>query len=416
MNIPGTFFTIKLLLNDVLIEMQLLRRQQIVYQASIMEFSEVEYDLVDVLADENIFLPKNRLQLIMEKLEAEYLELKEKQHSILIKHQGSQLEKMKDLSGITNFEGKTQKILLMGGTQGSGRAGKTSIYEVIFKNKLPYETQGLERTGKVEEHEIEFPSLDSRRQGQKVKILDIGSSISEPDKEWFSNASVLIFVVDAFDVENYESISRQLHQSVKAMEKWGTRPDFLRHDQNNIFCFIHKIDRLPKLQEQYDHLVEFFKKDPDTGEYCFNITFFPTSIFDSSIYSAWTSVIETMMPKSKKLNRLATNLKEDLKLYAALIIERRTGLPICASKTLLDDAALVGNTNRLIITMEKVLPEYQLTGLQSFHINTATGILEIRIFAQYFILVMLYPNHVDLKLQSAKLLLREFIEIMEKEI
>ncbi|MHA1584576.1 MAG: hypothetical protein ACTSWL_04920, partial [Promethearchaeota archaeon] len=66
MNIPGTFFTIKLLLNDVLIEMQLLRRQQIVYQASIMEFSEVEYDLVDVLADENIFLPKNRLQLIME--------------------------------------------------------------------------------------------------------------------------------------------------------------------------------------------------------------------------------------------------------------------------------------------------------------------------------------------------------------
>jgi len=64
---------------------------------------------------------------------------------------------------------------------------------------------------------------------------------------------------------------------------------------------------------------------------------------------------------------LAQELKDELGLYAVLIIEKRTGLPICNSKTLLDDSALVGSTNRVLITIEKVLPEFQLANYVQYY-------------------------------------------------
>ena len=146
------------------------------------------------------------------------------------------------------------------------------------------------------------------------------------------------------------------------------------------------------------------------------INFFSTSIFDSSIYRAWTKVLELMMPKSSKLNQLSNQLREDLGLYAAFVIERRTGLPICASKTLLDDAALVGSTSRVMITIEKVLPEFQLSGVTKFIIHTGAGILEVRLFAQFFILVLLYPASVDLNSPQATKALEQFIDLMQTNI
>jgi len=99
------------------------------------------------------------------------------------------------------------------------------------------------------------------------------------------------------------------------------------------------------------------------------------------------------MPKSSKLNQLSNKLKEDLGLYATMIIEKRTGLPIASSKTLLDDNSLVGSTNRILILTEKVLPEYELSSLDTLKIETANGILEIRIFEEFYVLIMIYPPH-----------------------
>ncbi len=408
MKIPGSFFEVNLKQKQQLIELQVLKRGEVKYHATIMDFSEIEYDLKDVLEDYNIYLPKNRLDLVLQKLESEYLDLVSQIQSIQQKQKQNHRVTAQKLSIISDKKGKPHKILLTGGS------GKTSIYKVIFEGILPYETRLLEPTVEIEEHLIDFPSFGFRNSQEKLSLWDTGQV--ELEEEHYEDASILIFVIDAFDIERYDEIRAQLHRTARDMKQYGILPPQMHPDYTNLFCFIHKIDLFPDATEKFQHLVDFFKFNPETNRKTKNIKFIPTTIFDSSVFTAWTKVIETLMPKSSKLNELSNQFKEEMGLYASFIIERRTGLPICASKTLLEDSALVGNINRLMLTIEKVLPDYQLVNLQNFQIGTATGSLEIRIFDRFFILMMLYPTNVDMRTPTAERLIKEFILKMQQSI
>ncbi|WP_371802565.1 hypothetical protein [Candidatus Lokiarchaeum ossiferum] len=403
MKIPGSFFEVQLVLNGELIEFQILNRAVVEYQISVMDFEEIEFDLPEFLEENHVSLPKNRLENVLQQLEGVYLELQQQQEKI--RHQ-QMTQYQQSQQNIITYE--SQKVLLM------GSSGKSSIYQVIFESKSPYETFSLPPTKKVIKHNIEFAAMTSASRKQNLAILEAGSEFPAP--EHFDQASILLFIIDAFEVSNYENIRYQLHQAIKLLKYHGKRPAHLQDSQSNIFCFIHKMDLFPNSAEQFESLVKYFRYDPEADAVNLEINFFPTSIFDSSIYSAWAKVVEVMMPKSSKLNALSNQLKEALGLYATLIIEKRTGLPICASKTLLDDSVLVGSTNRVLIAIEKVLPEYELAGLKDFRINTATGVLEVKLFHQYYMLVLLYPPHINLNDVHSQKKLTEFIETMLNSI
>ncbi len=413
MKIPGSFFELDLEINNSnMIEFRITKNKEIKYRINPMDFSEIEYDLQSFLEDKGIFLPKNRFKLVLESLEVLYLDLIQNQ------------QKMKERGYIKPEEPEEpdpfsarpfapiQKVLLMGGE------GKTSIYQVIFEGKLPHETNTIKPTRGIEKHEISLPTLSNTGSSQQKLILwDFGSKkLTQSD---FKNGTLLLFVVDAYDVNNYEKIREKLHETISMMKMNGSRPKFLTRDQSNIFCFIHKMDRFTNAGDQYNSLVEYFRLNPKTKEKSYEIKFFATSIFDSSIYSAWAKVIEILMPKSSKLNALSNKLKEDLGLYAMMIIEKSTGLPICSSKTLLDDTSLIGSTNRILIITDKVLPEYELSSLDSLKIETANGILEIRIFEQhyFYVLIMIYPPHErKISTPEGERILQEFINTMRKSI
>lgn len=399
MKIEGTFLDVDLVLNQVVIELQISKRNVVQYNSAILEFSEVEYDLAAFLEESNLFLPKIRLQAVLQELELKFLELSE-----YIKNTNPS---MKTISDVAPVGAKIQKVLLTGGS------GKSSIYSVIFRGMLPYETSALPPTPLLEKHQFSLPALGTNQQNQ-ITIWETGAEV--PTQDVFSGTAVLIYVINAFDVGNYEKSRKQLHRSIMLQKKHGKRPDHLRSSQNNIFCLLHKMDLFPKANEQFTSLVKYFQENPETGEISNDITFFPTSIFDSSIYESWSRIIESLMPKSSKLNEFSNQLKKDLGLYAALIVERRTGLPICSSKTLLDDSSIVGNTNRLLITVEKVLPEFSLAKFQEMRVKTSSGCLEIIIFDLYFIVVLLYPDSVDLSTPQARHRIHQYIEAMKTSI
>ncbi|MBA7573958.1 hypothetical protein ES708_15759 [subsurface metagenome] len=411
MKIPGSFFEIDLIIsNDNLIEFRITKNKEIKYSVNPMDFSEIEYDLQAFLEDNNVFLPKNRFKLVLEKLEIHYLDLAQQQQKLKESQSTSPIISEEQELSFAQRILPTQKILLMGGE------GKSSIYQVIFEGKLPHETNTIKPTRGIEKHEISFPSLSSVGSAQqKLLLWDFGSKKQTSDD--FKNATLLLFVIDAFDVHNYELFREQLHETISMMKMHGSRPKFLARNQSNIFCFIHKMDRFTNAGDQYKSLVEYFRLNPKTKEKSYGIKFFATSIFDSSIYSAWAKIIEILMPKSSKLNELSNRLKEDLGLYATMIIEKRTGLPIASSKTLLDDNALVGSTNRILLITEKVLPEYELSTLDTLKIETANGILEIRIFEEFYVLIMIYPPH-ERKISTleGEIILQEFITDMRKNI
>jgi len=407
MKIPGSFFEVLLKLKDELIEFQVLKQGSIEYRAHIIDFSEIEADLADILEENDIFLPQNRLDRILRDLEAEYLEVQQKQRELQKQHLQKQKSFTQSYQALRS-PNEVVKILL------TGFSGKSSIYQIIFEGKLANEIQTTLPTRRIEKHILDFSFLAKQNRGQKLEIWESGSFF--PDDSFFQDATVLLFVIDSFDVDHYEEMRLDLHKSVKKMNEMGTNPQYLPKNRKTLFCLIHKMDRFQKILEKFRSLVNYFQIDPSTGKPNREIVFYPTSIFDSSLYKAWTQIIETLMPKSSKLDQLSNQLKEDLALYTVLIIEKRTGLPICSSKTLLDDATLVGTTNRIIITIEKILPDYKFTNLRELRIDTATGFVKVHIFNEYYILLMICPPNVNLDAPAAKRIIRNFIANMKNYI
>ncbi|MHA1520106.1 MAG: hypothetical protein ACTSRK_07975 [Promethearchaeota archaeon] len=407
MKIPGSFYEAVLILNDGLIEFQIKKQGTVEYRANVMDFSEVDFDLKDILEENQIFIPKNRFEMVLEELEALYLELQQEQQKL----QEINLQRQKSYTKSyqkMNVPMESVKILLLGGS------GKSSIYNMIFENKVASEILNMAPTRQVEKHQINYASVSKTNRGQELEVWESGSFF--PEDDFFQNGAMMIFIVDAFDVETYEQTRAQLHQAIAKMGELGHRPEFLPRNQPNLFCFIHKMDRFQKITEKYNSLTKYFRENPETGESERNLVFFPTSIFDSSIYRSWTKIVESLMPKSSKLNQLSNQLKDDLGLYTALIVEKRTGLPICSSKTLLDDATLVGTTNRILILIDKVLPDYTLTPMQELRIDTSTGFLKVKLFQKYYLMVLICPPNVDLDSPTSKKKISDFIDAMKNFI
>jgi GTPase SAR1 family protein len=426
LKIAGTFFEAKLVLDKSstsAVEFQILKDGQIQHRVNLNDFDTLRMELEDFFGQHKIVIPKPRLNKLVQDLEGKFMDLtqnQERNNSINIAKHKSSTQAYEE--SVKNRK-DTQKIIIMG----LENAGKTSIYQVIFEGKLPHETHTLAPTRGVERHNILFPEIDApkdviRPSGQRMAIWDLGgqkSFLARYDQEpelYFGEASCLLYILDAYNVDRFDEARKQLHTAIENFSKYGTHITKNVNLKGKVFCLVHKMDHFPNREEKFNSLVSFLRENPENRIMNFDITFLPTTIFDSSIYSAWTKVIQTIMPKSSKLNLYAQNLKDDLNLYACIIIEKRTGLPISASKTLLDDAALVGSSNRVLITLEKVLPEFQLAGIQEFTVKTSSGTLDVRIFDKYYLLVLLYPPSVDMNEPENKAKLSKFIRDMTKII
>jgi GTPase SAR1 family protein/predicted regulator of Ras-like GTPase activity (Roadblock/LC7/MglB family) len=419
MRIPGTFFDIELkLLNDDAnsIEFSLIKNNDVVFNQKIKSFNEIGSILTNTLERYGVALPKVRMDKILSDLEGEFYLLQDNQKKKKMQQIQRQQASTQALSSAVS-SGKAQKFLLMG----MSNVGKTSIFQVVFEGKLPHETKILMPTVGTERHEIVLSS--DQKSKTSLMIWDLGGQekfmgryFTEPELT-FGEASVLIFVIDAYNVDMYEESRRNLHKCVTLIKKHGTRPTNLPKNETNIFCLLHKMDQFgSNREEQYKQLIDYFRLNPETNEQQTDILFFDTSIFDSSIFSAWTKITQKIVPKSSKLNLMAQEFKEDLKAYAVLIIEKRTGLPISASRTLLDDSALIGSTSRIMIMLEKVLPEFELTKLRSVNLETANGNLIIKIFNKFYLLVLLLPTTVDVLSSDFQARVQHFMDEMEKLI
>ncbi len=423
MKIPGLLnYEVDLRLKEgtgTLIEFKVIHNNRPIYNADIMDFDEIKYDLEDILSENDLFLPDYRMEKILERLEEKYLILTQEKQEITDSYRKQEQKIMESLS--SNINRLNQRKVVLVGLQG---AGKTSIYRVIFENKLPHETHDIKPTKGVERHSLNLFQKPGDHQVESDEVFDemeselfiwdLGGQHSffekyyEEPEFYFNETDVLIFTIDASDVGNYEKAQENLHRLITILEERNLMNSMLNLEEN-VFCFIHKMDNFPNREEKYVSLKKYFREVPEDYNHTKRVIFLSTSIYDSSIHTAWTKVMQKIMPKSSKLNLMVQDLKNDLGLFAAFMIEKRTGLPLCSSKTLLDESALVGSTNRILISIERVLPEFQLTGVKNMSIETKNGLLHIILFNEYYLLVLLSPPANNLNTLKSKKIIEDFI-------
>ncbi|KAM8884788.1 ras-related GTP-binding protein C-like [Synchiropus splendidus] len=184
------------------------------------------------------------------------------------------------------------RILLMG----LRRSGKSSIQKVVFHKMSPNETLFLESTNKIHKDDISSSSFVN------FHIWDFPGQVDFFDSTFdcemiFSGAGALIFVIDAQD--DYVEALGRLHLTVTRAYK--VNPNI------NFEVFIHKVDGLSddhKIETQRD----INQRANDDLAYVslerVHLSFYLTSIYDHSIFEAFSKVVQKLIPQLPTLENL----------------------------------------------------------------------------------------------------------------
>nr|CAG4640971.1 EOG090X08AZ [Eulimnadia texana] len=184
------------------------------------------------------------------------------------------------------------RILLMG----LRRSGKSSIQKVVFHKMSPNETLFLESTNKIVKDEISNSSF------VQFQIWDFPGQIDFFDSSFdaemiFGGCGAIVFVIDSQD--DYLDALAKLNQTVTKAYKVNPNIKFE--------VFIHKVDGLSddhKIEAQRDIHQRSNDDLLEEGLDSVNLSFYLTSIYDHSIFEAFSKVVQKLIPQLPTLENL----------------------------------------------------------------------------------------------------------------
>jgi len=175
---------------------------------------------------------------------------------------------------------------------GKSGSGKTSMRSIIFANYLARDTMRLGPTLGVENSHVRFLG------NLVLNLWDCGGQDAfmenyfESQKDQiFRNVEVLIYV---FDIES--------HERKKDLEYFSNCLDAIKQNSKNaqIFCLIHKMDLIQKEEDKQKIFEERSAELQKIAE-PMHLTAFGTSIWDETLYKAWSSIVYSLVPNVQQL-------------------------------------------------------------------------------------------------------------------
>lgn len=152
----------------------------------------------------------------------------------------------------------------------------------------------------------------------------------------FRNVEVLIYV---FDVESRE-LDNDMHYYQSCLEAiykvWLTRLThttykfivelFQNSPDAKIFCLVHKMDLVA--EEQRDEIFNVREHDLKKLSSPLTCTCYRTSIWDETLYRAWSNIVYMLIPNVKALENTLKYFAEIIEAEEVLLFERATFLVI----------------------------------------------------------------------------------------
>lgn len=221
------------------------------------------------------------------------------------------------------------KINLMG----LAGVGKTSMRSVIFSDCTPRDTMVIGYTYEVAEIKLNFMNaslclFDCGGQYEYIKKY-----LSSKREYVFSNTEVLIFVAEAIpEVKKQQQKINNFQQSKPENEEDRSDLKYFEDCVNaldeispnaEIVVLIHKMDKVKTTEKSFIYSKrqkEFLARSKG-----FKVTFFATSIFESSLYKAWTQIVSRYLIKdSKKIKEILSSLVQSCNSVEAVLLEKKT--------------------------------------------------------------------------------------------
>lgn len=215
------------------------------------------------------------------------------------------------------------RILLMG----LRRSGKSSIQKVVFSKMSPNETLFLESTNKIVKSDITNNSFVPFQCWDFPGQIDFFDPAFDSDII-FKRCDALVFVIDAHD-DYIEALAKLNKTVLKAYEV---------NKSIKFEVFIHKVDGISddlKMETQRDIHQRAIDDLSDAGfeQICLNFSL--TSIYDYSIFEAFSRVIQKLikqLPKLENLLNIFIAVSVCVCAFFAFTIDTRFGLCLSATK------------------------------------------------------------------------------------
>ncbi len=252
-----------------------------------------------------------------------------------------------------------KKIVLMG----LSNAGKSCIYERVFEGKKPWELMQSTATKGIDYKKYEVGPMT------KPMIWDLGGQQRYLDeyhgpltKNIFQKASVLLYVIDASDVDRFENSQLEFEWSVNQILSFNPTA--------KLYVFLHKIDLIHDKNAVIPYLKDLLSQNISP-----EISFHGTSVFDESLFTAWSGIIRDISPKSTFINTILKLLKGQKGVKDALLIEKSSGLACGSTISGIDEDIVIGMISLLTLTCNKVTKNMKLDNFIEFRLKTSSNYL-----------------------------------------
>ncbi|OWF36198.1 ras-related GTP-binding protein A [Mizuhopecten yessoensis] len=207
-----------------------------------------------------------------------------------------------------------KKVLLMG----KSGSGKTSMRSIIFANYIARDTRRLGATIDVEHSHVRFLGnlvLNLWDCGGQEAFME--SYFASQRDNIFRNVEVLIYV---FDVESRE-LEKDMHYYQSCLEAiLQNSPD------SKVFCLVHKMDLVQ--DDQRDFIFREREEDLKRLSKPLDCTCFATSIWDETLYKAWSNIVYQLIPNVQQIESNLANFANIIEADEVLLFEKATFLVI----------------------------------------------------------------------------------------
>ena len=385
--IPGTLYHIGITSSDDRkLNLQIWYRNQMIFEKTRLIEEEIIENIQNLFDNKNLSIPRNRIEWIMNE------ELKELNPASDISFvEGTVSEMLEEFQHTPTNNMK--KIVLMG----LSNAGKTCIYERVFEGKKPWELIHQTVTKGISYKDYEIGTMAN------PMIWDLGGQQQYLDeyhgplrKNIFRKASILLYVLDITDYDRFESARIEFEWSVNQILSYNPNA--------KLNIFLHKSDLIHDKDSVVSHMKKVFGRNISH-----EITIHLTSIFDESLFKAWSDIIRELSPKSTFINSILKQLKNQKGVKDALVIEKSSGLACGSTIDAEEEEIIVGMISLLIVTIEKVTRTMELEKFKEIKLKTDSNSLLLTEVNQDLILVIIL-----LQEASDNNLLEEIEEIGEE--
>lgn len=198
---------------------------------------------------------------------------------------------------------------------GLTKVGKTSIKKVVFEKMPPHESVYLETCSNIESYTLDnlgYTSLVVRDYPFNHKF----DSTNPTELKYLQQAGILIYVIDCQDIseKTYDHMKTVINSVIQKNPK--ILVDIFLHKTDGAF-FVQNTNITQKNQEINSNINKILSDIHLNSP----ATVYKTSIYDHSLFEAFSRIFQKLMPQNGMFSKLLDNLSQFCKFEKAYLFD-----------------------------------------------------------------------------------------------